>query len=443
MLGALIKSARDRSSEPIDGASLAIFRIVFGIVGVVSMARLVSYGWVRSLYADPEHHLRYPAMAWVPTPGLVGMYVLVGAISLASFAIALGWHTRVAAGGFFVLFGWLEFIEVSTYLNHYWFMTLAALLLIVAPTDTWLALRPTQRRVAAGWVWLFRFQVGIVYVFAGLAKLQPDWLQFHVPLRLWLPARSNLPVFGPLLERATTAMLFSWAGAIFDCTIVALLLWRRTRPLAWVGLVAFHVATWVLFPIGVFPWLMIGASTVFFEPSWPRTLVARWRPVAPVDVFPAQPRGRRAWWAAGVWIALMLAIPARALLIPGESVWTSEGYRFSWNVLLSEKGADLRFRVLELSTGKVTLETAEELFTPLQWKVMSTEPELIRQAAHLIAARHAEVGQKVAVYADAYVSLNGRASAQLIDPTVDLAAEPYRPFGQPWILPAPTTDPPG
>lgn len=103
----------------------------------------------------------------------------------------------------------------------------------------------------------------------------------------------------------------------------------------------------------------------------------------------------------------------------------------------------LRVRVHDISTGKVTLETADDLYTPMQWKVTSTEPELIRQTAHLIAALHAAIGQKVAVYADAYVSLNGRPAAQLIDPTVDLASEPYRPFGQPWILPAPTTDPPG
>jgi len=443
MLSGLIKSTEDRASKSVDGASLACFRIVFGVVGVTSMVRLLAYGWVRSLYADPAHHLRYPGMSWVPTPGAVGMYCLVGAITVASLAIALGWHTRLAAVVFLVLFGWLEFIEVSTYLNHYWFMTLAAGLLIVAPTDTWMAIRPSDRRVAAGWVWLFRFQVGIVYVFAGLAKLQADWLTFHVPLRLWLPARSNLPVVGPLLEHASTAAMFSWAGAIFDCTIVALLLWRRTRPFAWLVLVAFHIATWVLFPIGVFPWLMIGASTIFFGPAWPRQVLARWRPTQPFEPQPAVRRDRRLWWAAGVWGAVMLVIPARSLVISGDSMWTNEGYRFSWNVLLSEKGADLRFRVKDQASGTVTRETGEDLLTPLQWKVMSTDPELIRQTAHLIAARHAALGRTVEVFADSYVSLNGRAATQLIDPTVDLAAEPYRPFGQPWILPAPTTDPPG
>ncbi len=439
MLSLLIKS-RTAASSPVDGASLAVFRIVFGVVGVVSMARLVAYGWVTSLYADPVHHLRYPGMHWVPAPGVAGTYALVAAIAASSLAIAIGWHTRLAAAGFLVLFGWLEFIEVATYLNHYWFMTLAAVLLTLAPTDTCFAVRRGAGVPRRGWVWLFRFQVAIVYSFAGVAKLHSDWLVHGMPLRLWLPARSTLPVVGPLMEHAETAMAFSWAGALFDCTIVALLLWRRTRFPAWLVLVAFHVSTWVLFPIGVFPWLMIGASTTFFPPSWPRrwrSRSARERAVDSDLVGPA-----RRWWPALVWCAVMLLVPARALLIPGESRWTGDGYRFGWNVLLTEKGADVRFRVRDRASGATTIETATDLYTPLQWKVMSSEPELIRQAAHLIASQHAANGSTVAVFVDAFVSLDGRRATRLIDPTVDLAAEPYRPWGQPWVLPAPTESPP-
>ena len=61
----------------------------------------------------------------------------------------------------------------------------------------------------------------------------------------------------------------------------------------------------------------------------------------------------------------------------------------------------------------------------------------------LMETLHAAAGRTVEVFADSYVSLNGRPAVQLVDPTIDLAAEPFRPFGQPWILPAPTTDPPG
>ncbi len=75
---------------------------------------------------------------------------------------------------------------------------------------------------------------------------------------------------------------------------MALLLWRRTRLVAWVAVVAFHVATWLLFPIGVFPWLMIGVTTIFFEPDWPERIATKvrvWRRRSdPVDDRRDRPR---------------------------------------------------------------------------------------------------------------------------------------------------------
>ena len=44
-----------------------------------------------------------------------------------------------------------------------------------------------------GAVWLVRAQVGIVYVFVGLAKLNADWLLHGDPLRMWLPACGHSP----------------------------------------------------------------------------------------------------------------------------------------------------------------------------------------------------------------------------------------------------------
>ena len=68
---------------------------------------------------------------------------------------------------------------------------------------------------------------------------------------------------------------------------------------------------------------------------------------------------------------------------------------------------------------------------------MATEPDLIHQAALAIAADERRRGHEVEVRVDAWVSLNGRPAARLIDPTVDLAHEPRDPWSDDWILPAP------
>jgi vitamin K-dependent gamma-carboxylase len=452
MLSRLINRPVSGSAVPVDGGSLAIVRIVFGAVGVLTVVRIVGYGWVEALYAGAPRRFSYPGLGWVAPPGVAGTYVLVSVVGLAALAVMLGAWYRPAIVVFVVGFAWIEFLDVTTYLNHYWFMTTLGLIMTVAPMDSRFALRgrPTTI-VRRGWVWLVRIHVAVVYVFAGLAKLHSDWLLHAMPLRLWLPARSDLPLVGPVLEQRWTAYALSWAGAAFDCSIVALLLWRRTRAVAWMVVVAFHAATWVLFPIGVFPWLMIGVTTIFFAPDWPDRIAAKvgaWRgrsdhlPTAAPVTAPA--RSIRRWHvlAAALWVTAIVAIPLRHNLIPGDARWTNEGYRFSWNVLLTEKGADVRFRVTEPATGADWVETAEDLYTPVQWRAMASDPELIRQAAHAIAGVYRTRGRRVEVRADAFVSFNGRPAHRLVDPNVDLSREPYRLFGQPWILPGPIGDPP-
>lgn len=436
---------------------MAIVRIAFGAIGMLVVVRTVANGWVESLYAGPAHHFTYPGFGWVSPPSALGTYVLLAAIGAAAAFVALGRRTRLALAVFLVGFTWLELIEVTTYLNHYWFVTLLGTLLLAVPSDAaWslTARRRGTRTVPMGAIWLVRFQVSVVYVFAGLAKLNADWLLHGVPLRLWLPAHTDVPILGVWLDEPWVALGMSWGGALFDCLIIPALCWRRTRPFAWCVLVVFHVATWMLFPIGVFPWLMIAVSTVFFAPDWPRRVagvvsqrVGIDRPPAVVPQRTQRAPTRRgvsvlAIGVAIVWAAFQILIPLRHLVVPGDYRWSNEGYRFSWLVLLTEKGGDVSFRVRERGTEHRWVETAEDLYTPNQWRAMTTEPELIRQAAHAIAAQYAREGRDVEVRADAFVALNGRPAARLLDPTVDLAHEPWRTH-QPWILPAPDESFPG
>ncbi len=224
--------------------------------------------------------------------------------------------------------------------------------------------------------------------------------------------------------------------------------------MAWLVVVAFHAVTWFLFPvIGVFPLVMVAATTVFFDPDWPRRLVARVRGsvaprpdtldgVAPPAAGAIGRRQRVVVAAVVVWALVQVALPLRHLLYEGDHRWSGEGLRYGWNVMLVEKAGDVTFRVHDPATGASWRTDARELYTEQQWRVLSVEPELIRQAAHELADEElARRDRRVEVRVDSQVSLNGRSPARLIDPDVDLAAEPWRLGHQRWILPAPT-DPP-
>ena len=445
----------DRCAGHVSGASLGAFRIAFGLVGVVSAVRLVAHGWATGRYAGPAQRFTYLGFGWVPKPSTAAMVVLLAVVAAAASLVMVGWWYRPAIVVFFVGFTWVELIDVTTYLNHYWFVSLAALLLCFLPADASLSMRAWregERTVALGAVYLLRAQVAVVYGFAGLAKLNEDWLVHALPLRLWLPARDGVIGLDALLDERWLAHVLSLAGATFDCAVVPLLLWRRTRPYAFVAVVVFHLLTWRLFAIGVFPWLMIAGATLFFAPDWPRRR-RRADPVvaadhAMVSTAVSEPSGsRRASrmaLAAGVaWIALQIAIPLRHHLYPGDARWTNEGYRFSWNVLATERAGEVAFRLTDPDTGVSWVDDARHLYSPDQWSLMATEPDLIHQAALALAREaRADGHARVQVRADAFVSLNGRPAARLVDPMVDLAAERRDLWHDEWIEPGPAGGPP-
>ena len=163
-------------------------------------------------------------------------------------AIAVGYRTRLAAAAFLVVFVYCELIDAALYLNHYWYVTLALALVVVLPLSrTWsLDARAGRVRsspwVPAAVVWMLRAQLAVVYLMAGLGKLNHDWLGRGEPMGTWLAARTDLPVVGPWLDDPWVGHVTSWAGVAFDLTIVGWLLWPRSRPFAYAAVVAFHVA---------------------------------------------------------------------------------------------------------------------------------------------------------------------------------------------------------
>jgi hypothetical protein len=280
-----------------------------------------------------------------------------------------------------------------------------------------------------------RAQVGLVYVYAGLAKLDSDWLFGAMPLQIWLRSRIESPLLVGLGRKEWVPYAMSWAGALFDLSIVPLLLWRRTRPFAFAAAVAFHLSIWALFPIGVFSFVMLVAITVFFEPSWPRRFVGRLARLAPFEAGARLVAPRRlAYGLAALYLAIQVLVPLRFVLYPGAVNWTEQGFRFAWRVMLIEKAGKAEF---DVRTDKATFHVyPREELTPLQLRQMATQPDMIEEYAHHLRGRYEARGYRdVKVFADTWVSFNGRRSRRLVDPTVDLGGTARSFAPKPWILP--------
>lgn len=286
--------------------------------------------------------------------------------------------------------------------------------------------------------------VCILYFFAGLAKINSDWLLHALPLKIWLPGRNDLPLIGLLFNYSWVHYLFSWVGCIYDLSIPFLLWNKKTRTFAYAAVVVFHVLTSMLFPIGMFPYVMIVTALIFFSPQFHHKIIERIgnalklpaRFLFPDKVF--VPRPIHAKLVQGfllLFFTIQFFMPFRYILYDNHLFWTEEGYRFSWRVMLMEKAGYAQFIVKD-QTGKQITVNNELFLTTLQEKMMATQPDMILQYAHILRDYYATRGfQNPQVYVESYVTLNGRFSELYINPTTDLAKETESFAHKSWILP--------
>ena len=408
------------------------------------MWRYSSYGWISRYWIEPSFHFTYWGFDWIrPWPG-VGMYIHFGVMALLALFILLGMWYRLSAILFFLGFSYIFLLEQAQYLNHFYLVCLIAFIMIFLPAnrawsvDAWW--RPDGR---SDWMptwslWLLRFQIAVPYFFGGIAKLNGDWLRAQ-PIESWLAARTDFPVIGQFFTEKWMVYGFAYGGVLLDLLVVPFLLWRKTRPFAFIAAVVFHLTNAHLFSIGIFPWFMMAATAVFFDPSWPRkalNLVGIGKTEIALPAKINLPNWGLALLAG--YVMLQILLPLRHFVIPGHVSWTEEGHRFAWHMKLRNKDATAQFTLTNAAGETWQVDPLAHL-TERQLSKMSTRPYLILQFAHFLAAEAAAQGHgEVSVQADVWASLNGRPAQQLIDPTVDLAAQPRTPWRVDWILPLTT-----
>ncbi len=433
---------------------LIAFRIVIGSLFLFSTLRFISNGWVKQLYIDPPFHFSYLGFDWVHTLPGNWMYLPFILMIFASLGIIFGAFYRVSTTLFFFAFTYVELLDKSYYLNHYYFVSLMAFILIWLPANAQFSVDTKrfpsiQRDRIPNWpIFLLRFQLGIVYCFAGIAKINSDWLLEAQPLRMWLQAFRDLPLVGDFLATSWVAFVFSWFGCLYDLTIPFFLSSSKTRNIAYIFVIVFHILTWLLFPIGVFPWVMIFSTLIFF----PAGFHERWlNPLKKLFRWTSSPstgnnsRSRILVFCISFFVVVQLIIPFRYLLYPENLFWHEEGFRFSWRVMLMEKKGYATFYVEDRNTRKSIEITNSDYLSPQQIDQMSRQPDMILQFAHFLGEKYRDTtlhfGSKSVhlshprVSADVYVTLNGRPNRHFVSRETDLMQEEYNLKHRKWILP--------
>jgi uncharacterized membrane protein YphA (DoxX/SURF4 family) len=130
--------------QPVPVYPLVTFRIAFGCMMLLSVLRFWHLGWIEDHYIDTQFTFKYFGFEWVTLPSPPIVYVLHGLLVFGAIGILLGFAYRLAALIHFCCFTYLELIDLTYYLNHYYFVSLVSLLLIFVPAsqaysvDSWL-----------------------------------------------------------------------------------------------------------------------------------------------------------------------------------------------------------------------------------------------------------------------------------------------------------------
>lgn len=450
---------RRKLFDPVDVAGLVFFRVAFGALMCWDACRYVLLGWVRTHYIDPELNLKFVGFDWVGTlPGPL-MYAVFGVMVASSAAICVGAYYRLSCLLFFLSHTYVFLVAAEYYLNHAYLISTVAFLLAFVPCHLALSVDVTRveglhRKTVPRWAYVLPIaMMTLVYVYGSIAKMNADWIAGE-PVRHWIADRAETAIepIAELLRSEVAVMFVSINGILFDLLVVPLLLWKRTRMIA-VGLsLAFHLTNHYLFNIGVFPWFSLAITTLFFEPDWPRRipfglgdeLSERLDTVGrapaegdhvPPPSRPSEDEQRRTARLLAAVLVVHALLPLRHYLYPGDVAWNEEGHMFSWRMKLRNKRGRFSLRVVDKATGNEWTVYPDHQLTGRQYRKAATRPDLMLYYVHYLRdAYRRDMNMDVAIYADAFVSLNYRPEQRFVDPTVDLAAEEPKVIGEnTWI----------
>jgi vitamin K-dependent gamma-carboxylase len=430
--------------RPVDIAPLVFFRVAFGFLLFIECIGAIAIGFVHEAYIEPRFHFPYFGISWLtPLPGS-GMIVLYVAMGLFALGIMLGYRYRAASALFLVGFTYGFLLEKAHYINHHYLVILLGFLMVFLPAHRYASLDvrrdPALKREAIpAWpVLLLASQIALVYLFAAFAKMNPDWLA-AMPTKAWLGRKADYPVVGALFQMDVMPWLYAYVGLLFDLLIVPAMIWARTRKAAFAVAVVFHLLNLVTFQIGIFPFLAIAATALFFPPEAFRRVFFpekepvdgsegrfRFRVSKPVVLF------------CLVWLVIQVALPLRPYFHDADTAWTEKGHRFAWRMMLRTKTGDLSYTV-HFGDGSEEIVRPREYLTGKQAIAVSVDPEMMWQMAGFLKNHLEAEGRPVrAITANSRLSLNGRPFEEFVDPEYDLTAYDWRRCTvPPWVRPAP------
>jgi len=412
-----------------------VFRFFFGLIMFFETAGAVAIGWVKDFYIDPKFTFSFIGFEWLqPLPGY-WIYAVFLTMSLLALCIAFGYKYRLAITLFTIGWFYVYLIHKTSYNNHHYLMCLLLLIFCILPAHRANSLDVKQGRVKEqlwcySWhIWIFIALYFVVYIYAAIAKLYPDWYS-GIPLDLWFAPKESRWLIGGFYASEIAPLLFAWGGIVFDFLVIPAMIWKPTRKTAFIISILFHLGNSLTFEIGTFPYLMIFSAVLFFEPEQVQRIFLKKRGECNLpELLGTRKHTMTAILLSG-FFAIQILLPLRQHAFTGNTFWTEEGHRLSWRMMLKVKRGRASFNI-EDSHGKRIVHDPLEHLTRSQFYTMSTHPDMIWQYVQYLKSLY---GNEISVHVRSIVQINRGKRANLIDPSVDLSKEEWNRFSHhDWI----------
>ena len=426
----------------IDNSALIVFRIIFGALCFLESVGAIFTGWVKRTFVDPEFTFSFIGFEWLqPLPGH-GMYYYYVVMGVFGLLIMVGYKYRLSMISFTLMWTATYLMQKSSYNNHYYLLILISSIMVILPAHKYASidvkLNPEIKNFSMPqWCkWVVVIQLFIVYTYASIAKFYPDWLDTTF-VELLMKSKKDYVLVGNLLQQKWLHYILAYGGILFDGLIVPLLLYKPTRKYAFIVSIFFHLFNSFVLQIGIFPYLSLAFALFFFESKTINKLFLKRKPLY-VNEEVIIPKLRTPLFIVfSIYFLIQIGLPLRHHFFEDNVLWTEEGHRLSWRMMLRAKSGDATYWVKNKTTGKSTVIKLDDYLSEKQKRTASTKPDIIWQFAQKLKQRFSEEGQDVAVFVDCKVSINGKPYKPLINPEIDLASVEWQALKHsPWILPS-------
>ena len=432
--------------KKIDNAQLVVFRVFYGLLVCAEAFGALATGWVRRTFVEPKFTFSFIGFEWLqPLPGN-GMYVYFAIMGALGILITLGYKYRFSAFAFAFMWSGVYLMQKTSYNNHYYLLMLLAFIMAMLPANRDISL---DSRLNPGFRshsmynyirWIIILQLFIVYTYAAVAKLYGDWLDFSI-IEILMRSKKDYFLIGDFLQIKWVHKMVAGFGIFFDLLVIPALLWKPTRNLAFILSIFFHLFNSIVFQIGIFPYLSLAFIVFFYKPQTIRKIFLKRKKIE-VDGEAIFPKNHN--WiigALGIYFVVQLLLPLRHHTFPDDVLWTEEGHRLSWRMMLRSRSGNIRFKVVNKETGKFKYVKLDDHLTKKQKRKVACYPDFAWQFAQYLKKEHAKNGEDVQVFAINRVRVNDGTFAQFIDPEVDLASVPWKHLSHnEWIRPSPNEE---